>query len=147
MVKIKGQSTAATKAHILEVARRQFMRKGYAGASINTIVDATRVTKPTVYYHFKNKAGLFAALVEDAYNRCYEERRRAVDTEVHAEEQIYQVIAADFAFCLQSPDLVRFVAALTFALPDDKPLDLRPLHNRDYEFFRAIIERGLERGE
>jgi AcrR family transcriptional regulator len=147
MAKLKDQNTADTRAHIMEVARQQFMQKGYAGASINTIVDATRVTKPTVYYHFKNKAGLFAALVEDAYNRCYEERRGAIDINTPTAEQIYQVIAADFAFCLAAPDLVRFVIALTFALPDDKPLDMRPLHNRDYEFFRAIIERGRERGE
>jgi AcrR family transcriptional regulator len=147
MAKIKDQSTAATREHILEVARHQFMRKGYAGASINTIVDATRVTKPTVYYHFKNKAGLFAALVEDAYDRAYHRRRAALDERASTAEQIYQAIAADFAFCLESPDLVRFVAALTFALPDDKPLDLRPLHNRDYEFYRSIIERGMTRKE
>lgn len=147
MGRTKEQNAADTRAHILEVARRQFLKKGYNGASINTIVDATRVTKPTVYYHFKNKAGLFSALVGDAYDRCYEQRRRAVNRQATAAEQIYQVIAADFAFCLESPDLVRFVIAMTFALPEEKPIDLRALHNRDYEFFRAIIELGIERGE
>jgi AcrR family transcriptional regulator len=147
MAKIKDQNSAETREHILEIARQQFMRKGYAGASINTIVDATRVTKPTVYYHFKNKAGLFAALVEDAYNRAAERRERSVDLNASAADQIFQVIAVDFEYCLESPDLMRFVIALTFALPDDKPLDMRPLHNRDYEFYRSIIERGMARGE
>ncbi|KAF0248355.1 MAG: TetR family transcriptional regulator [bacterium] len=147
MPKVKRQEVTETKEHILAVAREQFMRKGYAGASINEIVNATQVTKPTVYYHFKNKEGLFAALVEDAYERCYQERCRAVEPETRVEEQIYQVIAADFSFCLQEPALVRFVVALTFALPEDKPLDFKMLHNRDYEFFRAIIERGVSRGE
>lgn len=147
MPKIKGQDSLETKAHILAVAREQFMRKGYAAASINEIVDATQVTKPTVYYHFKNKEGLFLALVEDAYERCYQERTRAVKPKAPITEQIYQVIAADFSFCLQEPDLARFVVALTFALPEDKPLDLKALHNRDYEFFRSIIERGIKRKE
>jgi len=147
MPKIKGQDTEETKAHILAIAREQFMRKGYAAASINEIVDATKVTKPTVYYHFKNKEGLFAALAEDAYERCYQERRQAVKPKANIAEQIFQVIAADFSFCLQEPDLVRFVVALTFALPEDKPVDFKLLHNRDYEFFRAIIERGISRKE
>ena len=51
-----------TRVHIMEVARRQFFKTGYAGTSINAIVEATRFTKPTIYYHFKNKAELFASL-------------------------------------------------------------------------------------
>jgi AcrR family transcriptional regulator len=147
MAKLKGQDSEETKAHILGVARQQFMRKGYMGASINEIVDATRVSKPTVYYHFKNKEGLFAALVKDAYDRCFEQRCQALDLDACVAKQIYQVIAADFSFCLQEPDLVRFVVALTFALPEDKPLDLTTLHDRDYKFFQSIIQKGITDGE
>jgi TetR/AcrR family transcriptional regulator, regulator of autoinduction and epiphytic fitness len=136
-----------TRVHIMEVARRQFFKTGYAGTSINAIVEATRFTKPTIYYHFKNKAELFASLVQDAYDRCFAHRRGAVDANASAFEQLCQVIAADFAFCLATPDLVRFVVALTFALPEDKPVDLTAIHSRDHEFFRAIIERGMATGE
>jgi hypothetical protein len=85
--------------------------------------------------------------VEDAYDRCLEHRRSAVDVNAPAAERIYQVIAADFAFCLATPDLVRFVLALTFALPEDKPTDLTAIHSRDHEFFRKLIERGMDSGE
>ncbi|MBL8150761.1 MAG: TetR/AcrR family transcriptional regulator [Blastocatellia bacterium] len=140
-------TTAETRAHILDIARKQFFKRGYSGVSINEIVEALNVTKPTVYYHFKNKAGLFAALVEDAYSCCFEQRKRAVDEQSPAAEQVFQVIAADFAFCLAHPDLVRFVLALTFALPEERPVDVREFHKRDYEFFLKIVERGIERGE
>ena len=136
-----------TRAHIMDVARLQFFKTGYAGTSINAIVDATKFTKPTIYYHFKNKAELFASLVQDAYDRCFEHRRSAVGANVPASEQIYQVIAADFAFCLATPDLVRFVVALTFALPEDKPIDLTAIHSRDHEFFRTVIGGGMATGE
>jgi TetR/AcrR family transcriptional regulator of autoinduction and epiphytic fitness len=136
-----------TRVHIMEVARRQFFKTGYAGTSINAIVEATRFTKPTIYYHFKNKAELFASLVQDAYDRCFEHRQSAVDANASAFEQTCQVIAADFAFCLATPDLVRFVVALTFALPEDKPIDLTAIHSRDHAFFRTIIERGMATGE
>ena len=136
-----------TRNHIMDVARSQFFKTGYAGTSINSIVDATKFTKPTVYYHFKNKAELFAALVHDAYDRCFEHRRKAVDPLLSVSEQLSQVIEADFAFCLATPDLVRFVVALTFALPDDHSIDLSAIHKRDHEFFRSLIERGMSTGE
>ena len=136
-----------TRNHIMDVARSQFFKTGYSGTSINSIVDATKFTKPTVYYHFKNKAELFSALVHDAYNRCFEHRQKAVDAHAPAAEQLYQVIAADFAFCLATPDLVRFVVALTFALPEDHAIDLSAIHSRDHEAFRALIERGMSSGE
>ena len=131
----------------MEVARSQFFKTGYAGTSINAIVDATKFTKPTVYYHFKNKAELFASLVHDAYDRCFEHREKAVDPQLPASEQLYQAIAADFAFCLATPDLVRFVMALTFDLPDDNSIDLSAIHSRDHEWFRTLIERGMTAGE
>lgn len=140
-------TTDQTKKHILEVARVEFFKKGYAATSINAIVDAANITKPTVYYHFKNKEGLFAALVEEAYNDCYENRRAKVKTDSTASEQIFQVISADFGFCLAEPKLVHFVLSLTFPLPDEQTVDLQPIHLRDYEFFKQIIERGLEREE
>ncbi len=136
-----------TRNHIMDIARSQFFKTGYAGTSINSIVDATKFTKPTVYYHFKNKAELFASLVNDAYDRCFEHRQNAVDALLPVSEQLYQVIAADFAFCLAAPDLVRFVVALTFALPEDHSIDLSQIHSRDHESFRALIERGMSTGE
>ena len=142
-----NKSTEQTKAHILEVAREQFFKKGYAATSINEIIDRADVTKPTVYYHFKNKAGLFAALVEQAYHDAYEHRRAQVDHEASAVEQIRQVVQADFAFCLAQPELVQFVLSLSFPLPDEQAIDLREIHQRDYEFFRDIIERGVNSDE
>jgi AcrR family transcriptional regulator len=136
-----------TRNHIMEVARSQFFKTGFSGTSINSIVDATKFTKPTVYYHFKNKAELFASLVHDAYDRCFEHRRNAVDPRLSASEQLYQAVAADFAFCLATPDLVRFVVALTFALPGDHSIDLSAVHSRDHEWFRALIEDGMSSGE
>ncbi len=131
----------------MEAAKKEFFSKGYGAASINTIVDAADVTKPTVYYHFKNKEGLFSALVEECYARSYENRRNAADESLPINEQIAQVIAADFNFCVKQPELVRFVLAQTFSLPGESENDLTDIHYRDYEFFRDLIERGNERGE
>lgn len=144
---MQKETVEQTKAHILDVARVQFFKKGYAATSINTIIDAADVTKPTVYYHFKNKEGLFAALVEQAYDQCFEQRRRAIDENAAVTEQIFQVINADFDFCLSQPELLRFVLSMTFTLPEEHGIDFKSKHLRDYEFFHALIERGIRSGE
>src|SRR5690242_5074106 len=46
---------------ILAAALKQFADHGYAGASVQAIVDAARVKKPTLYYYFENKAALCRA--------------------------------------------------------------------------------------
>lgn len=144
---MKKESNEQTRENILDAARREFFEKGYGAASINTIVDASNVTKPTVYYHFKNKEGLFNALVAEAYRNAHENRRGAVDENISAAEQIARVVAADFAFCLKQPELVRFVLAQTFNLPGEPECDLTEIHYRDYEFFSELIERGNRSGE
>ncbi len=144
---MKTEIEPDTKKHILEIAEKEFFSKSYGSASINAISDAARITKPTIYYHFGSKEGLFNALVEEAYNRCDANRRTAVDVEASIKDQIFQAIMADFNFCLEQPELLRFVLAVTFALPEETKCDLRPAHLRDFEFFQDIIRRGNESDE
>ncbi len=57
---------------ILRAATRLFLARGYAGASLDAVAAAARVSKPTVYAHYGDKEGLFQAVVRarcDAYNR------------------------------------------------------------------------------
>lgn len=56
----------AIKPHIAElmrVSRDQFYRHGYSGASLDEIGATAKVGRGTLYRHFKNKAGLFRAVM------------------------------------------------------------------------------------
>lgn len=55
----------AKKNEILEVAREQFLENGYAGTSIDSIVDILGGSKSTIYSHFSNKETLFAAVIRN----------------------------------------------------------------------------------
>jgi AcrR family transcriptional regulator len=52
-----------TREKILESARRQFNRKGYAGASIEAIMSEAGLTHGGFYRHFGGKDELYAAAV------------------------------------------------------------------------------------
>ena len=49
---------------ILNGAFQVFLSHGYEGASMDRIAAEARVSKPTIYSHFKDKDGLFAELIE-----------------------------------------------------------------------------------
>lgn len=56
-------SKADTKEKILETASELFATSGYHGASIRDIAKKAEVNLAAVNYHFKNKDGLFAAVI------------------------------------------------------------------------------------
>jgi AcrR family transcriptional regulator len=52
-----------TRELVLRQARLLFMRRGYADVSVGEVAEAVGVTKPTLYYHFGGKEGLYAAVL------------------------------------------------------------------------------------
>jgi AcrR family transcriptional regulator len=52
-----------TRELILRHARRLFLQRGYADVAVGEIASAVGVTKPTLYYHFGGKEGLYAAVL------------------------------------------------------------------------------------
>jgi TetR/AcrR family transcriptional regulator, regulator of autoinduction and epiphytic fitness len=50
-------------AAIAEAAIAEFVQRGYAGASVDTIAARAGVSKPTIYSHFGNKERLFLAVI------------------------------------------------------------------------------------
>ena len=72
---------AARERQMLEVAAREFGRRGYHAASMDAIARACGVTKPMLYAYFGSKDGLYLATVDrtgtylvSAVERLLEER-------------------------------------------------------------------------
>ena len=61
---LKRESAGEKVEQILKGAMQEFLAHGYAGTSMDRVAAAARVSKATVYSHFGDKEGLFAALVE-----------------------------------------------------------------------------------
>jgi AcrR family transcriptional regulator len=59
----------ATRERILEAAADVFGEKGYYGAAVDDIVRASDTSKGSFYFHFPNKQGIFAALLEHLTGR------------------------------------------------------------------------------
>lgn len=58
-------SSLDARAEILRQARRLFMQRGFADVAVGEVAQMAGVTKPTLYYHFQSKQGLYAAVLCD----------------------------------------------------------------------------------
>jgi len=57
------------KQTILEKALDLFSVKGYEGVSVSELTEAAGITKPTLYYYFNSKEGLFDAVCNVYYDK------------------------------------------------------------------------------
>src|SRR3954469_4278721 len=90
---------------VLESAIKEFAQKGYSGTSVQDILEATGLSKPTLYYYFKSKAGLFRAIMDFAYDECLsrmQDRAAKVDS---MRSQLLAVATAMFDFAQERPQL------------------------------------------
>ncbi|GAB4196017.1 MAG: TetR/AcrR family transcriptional regulator [Roseiflexaceae bacterium] len=135
-----------TALKILGVAGQLFMQRGYHAVSINDIVRAARITKPTLYYHFPDKEELF------------------VQTTIH---QLAEVHRAFDTATAEAPDLAGQLLGIAQVLLNPASGDMRMLRHEMHEHLpaqqqqrlgvafwqhmitpiRLVMQQGLERGE
>lgn len=61
---VREQKMAETRKKLIEVARRAFAEYGYADTSMDKLTAEAGLTRGALYYHFGDKRGLFAAVVD-----------------------------------------------------------------------------------
>ncbi len=59
----------ASRRRILDAAAQIAGERGYAGTSINDVSARSGLPKSSIYWHFTDKDGLFAAVIEDSYEQ------------------------------------------------------------------------------
>ena len=96
-----------TGKHILQAALKRFANAGYAATSVQQIVDDARVSKPALYYHFQDKAGLFKALVHEAHDARYGVLRAAAGKSRDLRGQLEHILTDLFEYIGRNRELMR----------------------------------------
>src|SRR5665213_2856168 len=140
---------SATRQHLLRAALKHFANSGYAATSVQDIVDDAKLSKPALYYHFKDKAGLFQALVHEAHDERYRLLREAAENSRGIRAQLENILAVLFDYFRQNRELMRISFATMFAAPGEGPGDLSCAEKceRNFEFVHSLIKRAQKNGE
>ncbi len=89
---------------MLEAAERAFASRGFHGASVDAIAEASGITKPMVYAYFGSKEGLYRACMTRARERLFEALRDGVDPAAKPDQQLWHGLLAVFTFIEREQD-------------------------------------------
>jgi TetR/AcrR family acrAB operon transcriptional repressor len=64
MARRSKEEALATRNNLLDAAERVFLAQGVAGTSLNDIAMAAGTTRGAIYWHFRDKADLFNAMMD-----------------------------------------------------------------------------------
>ncbi|MEO1211816.1 MAG: helix-turn-helix domain-containing protein, partial [Cyanobacteria bacterium J06638_20] len=63
----KAEQTQRTRRAILDRARHLFATQGYAATGTEEIIRELGITRGALYHQFKDKLGVFKAVITEAY--------------------------------------------------------------------------------
>jgi TetR/AcrR family transcriptional regulator len=141
--------SATTRDKVLLAAIQAFAQGGYAGTSVQEILAATGLSKPTLYYHFGSKQGLFRAILDYAHDLAHERMVVAAARATTCRERLTAIAAALFDYVETHRDLTRLVFASTFAAPRELPPEVINVdkRRRNFEFVQKVVREGRRLGE
>ena len=97
------RSGEPTRKRVLDAAYVLFRRKGYTRVSMDEIAAATGVTKRTLYYHFRSKDELLAAVLEGQHDLAVAAFRTFGDKLSGSPEAIVDALFKDLAAWADKP--------------------------------------------
>ena len=145
---LKALSGKDVRERLLIAAVRLFARKGYAATSVREIVEAAGVTKPVLYYYFRNKEGVFQAMMQEAvvaHRAVLDEVRHSGGT---ASERILLLNERVYTLTLENALAVRAIDAAYYGPREGAPeFDFDQLHGEFDALIRSLVEEAVAAGE
>src|SRR5438876_1791383 len=140
---------AKTRSQILRAALKHFANAGYAATSVQQIVGTARVSKPALYYHFRDKAALFEALVNEAHDGRFQVVQGAAAKSKNIAGQLREILVALFDYFSRNRELTRIAFSTAYAAPGELPPGLSHLQKcrRSLDFIHALIRGAQAAGE
>lgn len=146
--KVRVNDPEATRANIIEVATREFSELGFDGARIDAIAEHTKTSKRMLYYYFKNKAGLYQAVLVNYYANLRKAESEINLDDLTALQAVQKLTESTFDYHMRNADVVRLVMVENIAKGrhmDELP-SLEPLNSVLINDLRTVCERGLKEG-
>jgi AcrR family transcriptional regulator len=131
---------AETRHQLERYGTRLFNKQGYAGTSVDQIVDGVGVGKGVFYWYFPSKEKFFASLVEGAWRDLRSLQEVVIGDEVDALRRIELYIRASIAWTAENSERAQL---FTVAFSDFR---LRTLVDEGRKEAVAYVKQHLDAG-
>jgi TetR/AcrR family transcriptional regulator len=139
-----------SRASILKAAVREFAREGVAGARTDAIARFAGVNKALIYYYFRDKEGLYEAVLEEVFSGVRQVIHNVLSDKLPPRKRLAAYIGAHFDYIASNPSFHRLVHAELLRASRD-PSRLRHVAQQYFRpVFRelsALLKEGAETGD
>ena len=141
-------AAADTRAQIIGSAIQLFAKNGFDGTSIRDIVEAAGVTKPVLYYYFKNKQDLCESIISMIYDEFLDEIRSIVQADLPYPQRLKNLIAY-YVRCSREDDeaAIRFIFSIAFGpFKLFEMVNLMQWEERHLDLLHQFLQEGIDLG-
>ncbi|MEG6535102.1 TetR/AcrR family transcriptional regulator [Caldibacillus thermoamylovorans] len=96
----KSAEQELSREMIMDRARELFVTKGYQHVSMRQVAKELNCSHGAIYYHFKNKAELFYALVEEHFQMLDQVLDHIMNEDLHSTEKLKKIMLGFIKFGL-----------------------------------------------
>jgi len=131
---------------VLEAARRVFLKRGYAGATLEAIAEEAGFSKGVVYSQFDSKADLFFALLDQRIAERTEQNEKLV-AELSSQQGLTAVLELAERLFQAEPEWSLLVIEFRVQAARDRKLNerYRKAHRRTIDGLARLLARLHER--
>jgi len=138
----------SVRQRLLEGAAELFTQKGYAGTTVREIVAAGGVTKPVLYYYFRNKEGIYLELMRQAFTRVDDLLQAALEDQGSATQKLLHLCDRVYSLFMENVKVARVMYSIYYGPQQGAPFfDFDAYHLKFVEAIRRLIGEGIRKGE
>lgn len=137
-----------TREHIITVARRLFVQHGFADTSMNTIVAKTGLSKGGIYWHFKSKEEIIAAVYQQFFDAQIAFIESILQAEGSASERLLTLTRMAGETITEITEFPHPLDLYAYALRNKPLLQSMSVYLESYlKHLATLIQHGIDSGE
>lgn len=137
---------AVAAREIFEHAMTLFEQNGFHRTSMNEIAEACGVTKPTLYYYFRNKSHLLETLYEDITKDFFGQVAAMSAAKAPADQRLYQLIERQVAYNIGNRRFLSIFWRERHQLDEAARKSLAQIERNFEAMVQNIVDAGLADG-
>lgn len=136
------QKSDVSRERILAAATEVFSTRGYAGAGVDRLAEKSGIAKTAIYYHFGNKEGLLAAVLERAATQWIDGIQSAARQGGNPLQRLDRALAGMRAMLEERPWIYKLFQILALEVAEEKP-EIRATLRAILDKARGAITEGM----